>query len=450
MKKLTEIEKCKIIKKDPSGKKYLSKGGVVALAIASVASSIGVSILGTKLFSKNCNGKSTDYIYDQTIENEINEVEEIQIEPRPNIDNIVVDNVVVNNTELEEVTLEPTFEPVIVTCTYASAKENAKIYSDANIKSDKLGMLIKGESLLFVSQVDDKWSQIIYDGSMGYIQNSQIELNEFEEFPCDEDIPTITENNFLDYFDISNTVTATAKVNVRSEATTESEKLDQLSVGDSLPLLNVYDEWCEVDYNGRVAYVYREYVKESKGYIPKNPMADMVYMTSKTPLYDIETGEVIANISMREVAEVYGKTDDYYLVNCKGNTGYISREHVCSLGDNYVIIDISSQILQVYINDELVIETSIVTGKDSSPTYCGLFDVRTKEENVHWPEFKVTVRYWMPFNRGEGMHDAKWRKKFGGTIYHKDGSHGCVNIPPEVMPEVFEKVDVGTPVLVKK
>jgi hypothetical protein len=146
MKKLTKIEKCKIIKKNPSGKKYLSKGGVVALAIASVASSIGVSILGTKLFSKNCNGKGTDYIYDQTIENEINEVEEIQIEPRPNIDNIVVDNVVVNNTELEEVTLEPTFEPVIVTCTYASAKENAKIYSDANIKSDKLGMLIKGES----------------------------------------------------------------------------------------------------------------------------------------------------------------------------------------------------------------------------------------------------------------------------------------------------------------
>ncbi len=450
MKKTTEIETCKIAKKNSSSKKYLIKGGVVVLAVASVVASIGSSLLGTKMFRNNCASKNKDYDYDQTIETETVQAKEIEVLPRPEVETIAIDNDVVENTEKEEIIPEPTLEPVMVTCTYATAKENAKIYSEANIKSDKLGMLISGESLLFVSQLDDKWSEIIYDGNVAYIQNSQIELIESEEFPCDKDIPTINEDNLLDYFDVSDTVTATARVNVRNEATTKSEKLDQLSVGDSLPLLNVYDEWCEVNYNGRTAYVYREYVKESRGYFPKNPMADMVYMTSRTPLYDIETNEVITNIPKREVAEVYGKTEDYYIVKCKGTIGYISREHACSLGDKYVIIDISSQNLQVYVDDELVIETSIVTGKDKSPTYCGLFDVRTKEENVHWPEFKVTVRYWMPFNRGEGMHDADWRKKFGGEIYHKDGSHGCVNIPPSVMPKVFEKVDVGTPVLVKK
>ena len=48
------------------------------------------------------------------------------------------------------------------------------------------------------------------------------------------------------------------------------------------------------------------------------------------------------------------------------------------------------------------------------------------------------------------MHDSKWRKKYGGTIYKKDGSHGCVNIPPEEMVIVFDLCEIGTPVLVKK
>ena len=35
----------------------------------------------------------------------------------------------------------------------------------------------------------------------------------------------------------------------------------------------------------------------------------------------------------------------------------------------------------------------------------------------------------MPFNGGIGFHDASWRNTFGGTIYKKNGSHGCVNMP---------------------
>ena len=126
---------------------------------------------------------------------------------------------------------------------------------------------------------------------------------------------------------------------------------------------------------------------------------------------------------------------------------------IYSLSDQYVYgmsIDISSQSLKLYVDDKLIVDTLIVTGKDTSPTYCGLFSVREKERNVYWEEFGVKVKYWMPFNRGEGMHDAKWRKKFGGDIYHKDGSHGCVNIPTKIMPTIYDNVDIGAPVLVKK
>jgi lipoprotein-anchoring transpeptidase ErfK/SrfK len=179
-------------------------------------------------------------------------------------------------------------------------------------------------------------------------------------------------------------------------------------------------------------------------------MVDMVYASSKTPLVDVNTNREFTSIPRHEVAEVYGKTDDCYLVYINGKLGYVSKEHVNSLGDTYIIIDISSQNLKLYVDDKLIIDTEIVTGKDSTPTYRGLFDVYKRGEDINWPEFGVTVRYGLAFNRGEWIHDAKWRKKFGGNIYHENGSHGCVNIPSEIMPTIYENADIGTPVLVKK
>lgn len=46
-----------------------------------------------------------------------------------------------------------------------------------------------------------------------------------------------------------------------------------------------------------------------------------------------------------------------------------------------------------------------------------------------------------------GIHDADWRREFGGEIYRTNGSHGCINTPPEVMSELYELVEIGTPVV---
>ena len=242
-------------------------------------------------------------------------------------------------------------------------------------------------------------------------------------------------------------VKATGKVNIREQANTDSNILGQLSKGDRLPFVSDLGEWYEVNYEGRTAYVYSEYAKITTECVSE--VADIVFMISRTPLYDIDSFE-IDRIPKRELAEVYAEDDEHYLVKYNGVYGFVEKKHTQSLGDNYVVIDISDQNLKVYVDDKVVIDTSIVTGKDSTPTYCGVFDVYKKERNVHWPEFGVTVKYGLAFNRGEWMHDASWRKKFGGDIYHEDGSHGCVNIPKNVMPDVYENVEIGTPVLVKK
>ena len=63
------------------------------------------------------------------------------------------------------------------------------------------------------------------------------------------------------------------------------------------------------------------------------------------------------------------------------------------------------------------------------------------------PNYATPVDFWMPVKGSIGLHDADWRKEFGGDIYLTNGSHGCVNIPPEVMPTIYDEYEIGTPVI---
>lgn len=51
-------------------------------------------------------------------------------------------------------------------------------------------------------------------------------------------------------------------------------------------------------------------------------------------------------------------------------------------------------------------------------------------------------------NNSIGLHDASWRKSYGGEIYKTNGSHGCVNLPKEAAYQLYDMVNVGTSVIV--
>ena len=120
---------------------------------------------------------------------------------------------------------------------------------------------------------------------------------------------------------------------------------------------------------------------------------------------------------------------------------------------SYIEIDKSSQTLWVYIDGECVIETPVVTGcpKNYWSTPTGVYSVLAKRISVilTGPDYESWVKYWMPFYRGYGMHDATWRRldDFGGNEYLYNGSHGCVNIPPKTAEEIFYTIYTGIPVI---
>ena len=122
------------------------------------------------------------------------------------------------------------------------------------------------------------------------------------------------------------------------------------------------------------------------------------------------------------------------------------------LGDTYVEVDIAKQQMTFYKDGELIVHTDVVTGyRNWRETPTGFHTVQNKDTGC-WltgPDFNVYVEYWVGFiGTLYGIHDATWRTQFGGTIYARNGSHGCVNTPSEAMEVLFENIEVGTPVLV--
>lgn len=126
-------------------------------------------------------------------------------------------------------------------------------------------------------------------------------------------------------------------------------------------------------------------------------------------------------------------------------------------GDTYVEVDLSRQTVYFIEDGEVVWDSPCVTGKTSRRhgTTPGMYAIYIKQRNRtlngrndDGSEYHSPVSYWMPFNGGQGLHDARWRGKFGGTIYVYSGSHGCVNLPTSAAAELYDMVEVGTPVIV--
>lgn len=121
------------------------------------------------------------------------------------------------------------------------------------------------------------------------------------------------------------------------------------------------------------------------------------------------------------------------------------------IGLTYIEIDMTEQKMYAYVDGRCEVETDIVTGSMNKgwDTPAGVNYIYAKQKNriLRGADYESFVSYWMPVNGGIGIHDATWRSKFGGEIYKKNGSHGCINTPKSNMKKIYELYEVGTPVI---
>lgn len=130
------------------------------------------------------------------------------------------------------------------------------------------------------------------------------------------------------------------------------------------------------------------------------------------------------------------------------------------IGNTYIEVDLSRQKMWYYVDGELYVETDIVSGyglRKDTATPVGVNKVWSKEidtnlNGIHaltGQKYTYPVKYWMPVGwTGSGIHDTYSRDAYGGNIYLTGGSNSCINTPLDAVKMIFDRVEIGTPVVI--
>ena len=120
-------------------------------------------------------------------------------------------------------------------------------------------------------------------------------------------------------------------------------------------------------------------------------------------------------------------------------------------GDTFIEVSLDEQYMWYYVDGEVYVETPITSGSYAhGGTDPRVVYVYTKIPNkwLTGPTWHSFVKYWVAIQGAIGIHDASWRSVYGGDEYKYNGSHGCINTPAEAMKKIYDKVEIGTPVIV--
>lgn len=129
-----------------------------------------------------------------------------------------------------------------------------------------------------------------------------------------------------------------------------------------------------------------------------------------------------------------------------------------NIGNTYVEVSKAKQHEWVFVDGKLFVESDIVTGKpkNNNDTPTGTFAIWNKQTdqtlkglNDDGTKYASPVKYWMPIDyTGVGLHDSPWQQKYGGDWFVNNGSHGCINNPPEIIAKFYQVLPIGTPVII--
>ncbi len=142
-------------------------------------------------------------------------------------------------------TQDPATEPEPAGPIYAAALDNVNVRSSDSVTADKLGRVTAGSRVRIIEQLVNGWSKIEYEGAEGYIKSEYLYVLE----------------SVADV-EIIGTVTANTKVNIRSQATTDSTKVGVAVAGETFDLVGYEGDWCKIVYEGQIAYIKTEFLNQ--------------------------------------------------------------------------------------------------------------------------------------------------------------------------------------------
>lgn len=198
---------------------------------------------------------------------------------------------------------------------------------------------------------------------------------------------------------------------------------------------------------------------ENKVFAFVDALADQYDTVGKARQFHATRGEIITVEGGIYGNQIDRKAEKEYLLSAflSGKDEIHTPEYIqmsiCQgpddIGDTYIEVDMTQQMLYYYSNGELMIETPVVTGNTSlrrgTPSGTNYVYAKQRNRTLKGADYESFVQYWIPVKGAVGIHDASWRSSYGGEIYKSNGSHGCINTPLEEVSKLYDMVEIGTP-----
>lgn len=240
----------------------------------------------------------------------------------------------------------------------------------------------------------------------------------------------------------------------------------ELPTGEEVLNGNNLRTWLSKDKAGN--YVKDEAFIKEKATEYVNELADRIDTAGKERPFTTTSGKQITVGGGTYGWKINRSKEIAELVSNIMNNDQLAREPIYSskevtdenhgIGNTYIEIDLTDQKVYYYENGKIVVESDCVSGKMTRSRYTpeGIFTLTFKQKNRMLRgralgdgsyEYESFVNFWMPFNRGIGLHDASWRGSFGGEIYIYSGSHGCINLPYKNAKAIYERITKEVPIL---
>ena len=214
---------------------------------------------------------------------------------------------------------------------------NLRIRKKATTNSEILGYLTNGQEFDIINQNGD-WYEIKHNGQSGYIYKEYAEiLNTSNTNESNKNFKSITKFGYVR--------NVSTNLNVRSNPILSSDVIGTLNEGQTIEIKGEKDNWYEINYNGRNAYVSKSYIKEGQGSKSKAPQVEN--KTISKSFLDFSKGQVVnvsSNLRVRagagtnhnaigylnnnEVFNIKNKVGDWYEIDFKGHSGYIHKDYV--------------------------------------------------------------------------------------------------------------------------
>jgi lipoprotein-anchoring transpeptidase ErfK/SrfK len=139
----------------------------------------------------------------------------------------------------------------------------------------------------------------------------------------------------------------------------------------------------------------------------------------------------------------------------------VTREAVAAEYPSYLTLDRGTFTLRLWKNLKLAETYTVAVGQEGLETPEGLYAIQEKEENPSWhvpdsawagdlagqvippgPADPIKAR-WMAIYEGAGIHGTEETESLGSAA-----SHGCVRMSIPDVEELYDQVEVGTPIYI--